>query len=370
MNYNPPTIKPQLLAQLQEFTRYINAMDKLNNSNVAMAASSYLVSLGIDAGRDHHTVHIPYGVKMEDFSKGLVAKIRMILADMGLQIFYNHNLPTPITTDDNIIAFLEFDATQLSTKVRCKGIDVVVVEFFKRLIELCPGDVTPGIRRIQIMSGNMRAYKETIKPLPPLANYAAAYPFMDQTPAEVWADFAASKSNVLLLIGPPGTGKSSFTMEMLNSRGWDHPTYLADSDEVLSNPALINFVRDLPKGSVVVTEDSDNIVAKREDGNSLMSGLLNATAGLISTDTKFVISTNLASLAKVDPALIRPGRTFKVIHFRKLTLDEALTARAVLDLPYLELPNDGSGLTLAEVLNTEDNTLESGREVRKFGFQQ
>lgn len=370
MNYNPPAVKPQLLTQLQDFTRYINSADKINTTHAVMAASSYLVSLGIDAFRDHHTVHVPYGVKMEDFSKGLVADIRNILEGMELQMFYGHNLPTAIATQDNIVAFLEFDATQLSTKVRCKGVEPLVVDLFKRLIEIRPGDVTPGIRRIQMMSGNMRAYKETIQPLPPLVNYHAAYPFMDQTPGEVWTDFAASKSNVLLLIGPPGTGKSSFTMEMLNSRGWDHPTYLADSDEVLNNPALINFVRDLPKGSVVVTEDSDAFVAKREDGNSLMSGLLNATAGLISTDTKFVISTNLASLAKVDPALIRPGRTFKVLHFRKHTHDEAMTARAALGLPHLELPNDGSGLTLAEILNTEDNTLESGREVRKFGFQQ
>lgn len=370
MNYNPPAINPQLLAQLQDFTRYVNAVDKMNSTGASIAASSYLVSLGIDAHRGHHTVHVPYGVKMDDFGDNLIATIRTLLVDMGLQVFYSQGLPAAIATADNVVAFLEFDATQLSTKVRCKGLAPVVKDFFAQLTEMLPGDVTPGIRRMQMFNGNMRAYKETIQPLTPLANYHVAYPFMDQTPAQVWAAFAASKSNVLLLIGPPGTGKSSFTMEMLNTRGWDRPTYLADSDEVLNNPGLINFIRDLPKGSLVVTEDSDSIVAKREDGNSLMSGLLNATAGLISTDTKFIISTNLASLAKVDPALIRPGRTFKVLHFRKHNHDEAIAARAGLGLPYLDLPNDGGGLTLAEILNTEDNTLESGREVRKFGFQQ
>lgn len=370
MNYNPPAINPQLLAQLQDFTRYVNSADKMSGSGAMLSASSFLVSLGIDTNRDAHSVHVPYGTSMEDFAKSLLATIRTILAGMGLRMFYSHGLPTAIATEDNVVGFLEFDSTQLSTKIRGKGLELMIVEFFNRLTEILPGDVTPGIRRIQMSQGNMRAYKELIKPQIPLSNYHVAYPYMDQTPAEVWAGFAASKGNVLLLIGPPGTGKSSFTMDMLNSRGWDRPTYLADSDDVLKDPALINFVRDLPKGSVVVTEDSDSIVAKREDGNSLMSGLLNATAGLISTDTKFIISTNLASLAKVDPALIRPGRTFKVLHFRKHNHDEAIAARAGLGLPYLDLPNDGGGLTLAEILNTEDNTLESGREVRKFGFQQ
>jgi hypothetical protein len=370
VNYELKPRSPSLLQQLKDYATLINSVDKLSSTSTTVSANSFLMSLGIDVHRTKHRVHIPYGIDYEVYRETVIEHIRGVLGGMGLTFFNNHGLPSPIATEAGVVGTLEFDSTAISIAITCKADKVLAQAFLEALKEVLPGDITPGIKRVSVHPGGLRARKETIQVIPPLANFRAAYPFLEETPEELWKNFQASKSNVLLLIGPPGTGKSSFLMSLLNARGWENDTYLADSDEVLSSPGLVNFIRDVSQRSVVVTEDSDRLVAKREDGNSVMSGLLNATAGLISTDTKFMVSTNLTSLSKVDTALIRPGRTYKVLHFRKLTRDEALYARQALDLPYLDLPDDGNGFTLAEVLNTEENTLESGRQVRQFGFQQ
>lgn len=311
---------------------------------------------------------MPFGIKIDAFSKTVVEKIREVLDGMGLTFFFSASVPSVVASDEQIVGLIDLEVTALTIEVRCRGSQILVDEFNRLFEEVMPGDATPAIRRIQATANGLRAFKETINPLAPLNDFYSAYPFLDQSPAEVWAAFKASNANVLLLIGPPGTGKSNFIMGLLQARGWDGQTFLADSDEILQHPELINFVRNVTKGSLVVTEDSDGIVAKREDGNSVMSGLLNATAGLISTDTKFIISTNLSSLAKVDPALVRPGRTFRVMHFRTLTNVEAITARAGLGLPYVDFQPCSAGWTLAAILNSDEDTPESGRAIQRVGF--
>ncbi|MBW6072289.1 hypothetical protein, partial [Pseudomonas aeruginosa] len=101
----------------------------------------------------------------------------------------------------------------------------------------------------------------------------------------------------------------------------------------------------------IITEDSDKMVAKREDGNSNMAGLLNATAGLVSTKTKIIISTNLPTLRDVDEALVRPGRAFDILTFKTLTAEQANDARIANGLEPVDFV--GNNFTLAEALNTD-----------------
>lgn len=193
----------------------------------------------------------------------------------------------------------------------------------------------------------------------------AFYPYLDTTPAELWKDFKESNSNVMLFIGPPGTGKSSFIMEMLKTRGFDGKIWLADTPEAVMNSAFISAIRGLDNHSVVAVEDADSLVAKREDGNVIMSGLLNTTAGLVQTNTKIIISTNLPNLRSVDEALLRPGRMYRSIEFRALDAEEATKLREAMELPVVEFDPKGK-YTLAEVLNWREN--DCVRKAQKLGF--
>jgi SpoVK/Ycf46/Vps4 family AAA+-type ATPase len=176
------------------------------------------------------------------------------------------------------------------------------------------------------------------------------YPFLSRMPSEQIEAFLASDCNVMLLIGPPGTGKSTYLRAMLDSMG-DRRVTTMDSQDVLMHPGLGGLIRSSAHNTVFIAEDADAFVGKRENGNPQMSMLLNLADGIIKSERKFIISTNLPSLANVDPALIRPGRCFDILEFRKLDNAEANAVRALTnpDLPVFTEDR----LTLAEVLNYE-----------------
>ena len=74
---------------------------------------------------------------------------------------------------------------------------------------------------------------------------------------------------------------------------------------------------------------------------------------MASTDTKFLIGTNLSSLNKSDEAILRRGRLFKVLCFRKLTLEEAIKVRAIMGKSEVDLSILGQEISLADALNYE-----------------
>jgi ATP-dependent 26S proteasome regulatory subunit len=108
-------------------------------------------------------------------------------------------------------------------------------------------------------------------------------------------------------------------------------------------------------------------VAKREDGNSTMSALLNATSGIIPTNVKIIISTNLTSLNKVDQALLRPGRTFKVLQFKNLNVEQAVNVRSSMNLEPVDFSTAGKEISLAEAINWHE-TIDNNYKPKPFGM--
>lgn len=134
--------------------------------------------------------------------------------------------------------------------------------------------------------------------------------------------FDQSDANILLLIGPPGTGKTSFI------RGLLHHT---QQKAILSYDAVIlendRIFAEFMSGNrrYMVLEDADSFLASRSKGNTVMHKFLNVGDGLVSTKQKKIIfSTNLPSVRDVDEALLRPGRCFDVLKFGRLSKEQAL----------------------------------------------
>ena len=186
------------------------------------------------------------------------------------------------------------------------------------------------------------------------------YPFLKgETLASYYDRYLSSSANILLLIGPPGTGKTTFIRGLLaHSQSSAIVTY--DASILEKDTLFARFIED--DADVMVLEDSDAFLKSRSDGNTMMHRFLNVGDGLVTTKgKKMVFSTNLPSIRDIDSALVRPGRCFDVVTFAELTEDEANVLAKRLGV------NDVSGsakYSIAEIFNKQENKPKE----RKVGF--
>ena len=156
--------------------------------------------------------------------------------------------------------------------------------------------------------------------------YAEAYPFIPDLNDFV-ERYIRSNAAILLLIGPPGTGKTRFIKHILRKMAelagsqTVAAMYTSDQDVLESDVMYINFVKSSTQA--LVLEDLDFNLRKRMDGNPVMLKLLTASDSFISSKhKKIILTTNLPSVLNTDEALLRPGRCFEVVQTRALTLSE------------------------------------------------
>ena len=102
-----------------------------------------------------------------------------------------------------------------------------------------------------------------------------------------------------------------------------------------------------------------------------MASLLNHINGVVSNSrTKFIFSTNLDSIDSIDSALLRPGRCFDILPFRKLSYVEGVAIRKAMKFEDVDFNTDGkSSFTLAEVIKNIGAHVSETNTVRpRFGF--
>lgn len=190
------------------------------------------------------------------------------------------------------------------------------------------------------------------------------YPWLPtDTVQDYFKNYLESSDSILLLTGVPGTGKTTFIRSMILENDLNaNLTY--DEKLIQTDEFFLDFMDDETM-DILIIEDADRLLYDRDENeNSILSKILNISDGIVKNVTKkIVFSTNITDIERIDPALIRPGRCYDVLDFRKLTSDEAKSAVAMKNLDR-EIAN--RDYTLAELFST--NKRNQRFKSRKFGF--
>jgi hypothetical protein len=255
--------------------------------------------------------------------------------------------------------FMTFSVNSNTVTVRALG-DEVWAESVLDLIEQSLTVVTSYIEWVYNNDGSSVNVPLNRDRLP----LAEMYPFLNGESLESYYDrYMESSANILLLIGPPGTGKTTFIRGLLSHR--DASAIVTYDAGILEKDGFFaRFIED--DTQVMVLEDSDAFLKSRSDGNTMMHRFLNVGDGLVTTKgKKMIFSTNLPSIRDIDSALVRPGRCFDILTFRELTRDEADLLANKLGVTIEEGKDKYS---LAEIFNKQTHTPEKAISGRKVGF--
>lgn len=189
---------------------------------------------------------------------------------------------------------------------------------------------------------------------PNLLPFGGYHKFMD--------DYFASKASILIMIGTPGTGKTSSIRHMLYHRKLTGMVFY-DENNMQTDSILVNFLTD-DSNDILILEDADKLLGRRTEGNRVMPMLLNASDGLVNIlSKKIIITANIADVDDIDEALLRPGRCFGVVRFEELNYKQAEIAAKKAGVEFV---GDKDSYTLAEIFTGQDQ-IKTGK-LRKIGF--
>lgn len=186
--------------------------------------------------------------------------------------------------------------------------------------------------------------------LPPVTTqlHPEYYPDIEGGPQSFISEYLNSEESILLMAGPPGTGKTTLLRHMIvEHKLVAHVCY--DEALMASDAVFQTFLMDR-ESDLLIIEDADVVLTSRErDNNHLMARFLNVSDGLIKLpNKKLIFTSNATDFNKIDHALLRPGRCFAVLHTRPLTLKEAQDAAKVGGFP---TPTERKEYTIAQLFN-------------------
>lgn len=201
------------------------------------------------------------------------------------------------------------------------------------------------------------------------------YPWIDGDLQEYYKQFMNSRSQILVSFGEPGTGKTTFLRDLICEMGLN--AFITYDPKIITSDATMVKYMTSSHFDLIIIEDADELLTSgRGEYNKIIAKILNVSDGLIKLPRKkLIFTTNLRDVKDIDKAIIRPGRCFDVLEFRKLTVEEAIVVceKIGIDLPARKKPTDC--FSLAELFlaksakdNNDPFVTKHIERLEKFGF--
>ena len=155
-----------------------------------------------------------------------------------------------------------------------------------------------------------------------------AYPYLNIE--ELSLSYWKCNEPIMVLMGPPGTGKTRLIRYMIdsickNEKRTIDVMFSSDQAVIEQGELFMCFLKDRDCNFLVL-EDVDYHLGARKDGNTAMYNFLSISNGLavnLQKSKKIILSTNLPNIKNIDPALLRPGRCYDIINTRELDYYES-----------------------------------------------
>jgi SpoVK/Ycf46/Vps4 family AAA+-type ATPase len=163
--------------------------------------------------------------------------------------------------------------------------------------------------------------------------------------------------SLVVLYGPPGTGKTMF-LRSLVAKTWEDVRYIylpTSMGDALDSPNMLSLFRK-HKNIVLIIEEAQNLLEDRavSSNKAAASAILNYTSGFLSdaVPVKIICTMNVGE-KDVDPAMIRPGRTYAKHGFEELSPERGQELAKHLGKPHEWITKK---VTLAEVYHGSYHT--------------
>lgn len=179
------------------------------------------------------------------------------------------------------------------------------------------------------------------------------------------------EGGLVLLHGPTGTGKTSFLKHLLKVETVKQLIYVPpDLISSLSSPAFFDFLIKNASNSILLIEDAENVLKKREGGgDQAVSNILNISDGILGDILRMqVICTFNCPVEEIDNALLRPGRLIAEYKFDKLSQQKTYDNLNRLYGRDVAAKYLGKSLSVAEIFNIKEMPHTTVRDKVGIGF--
>ena len=272
-----------------------------------------------------------------DLEKWIKTNLSVFNHDSGAKIFWDFQ-NTYTKDPEDFYGEVYFSA---------KDVDIVVNIINQYCIK--KDEDSASIELIGYSNGNFYTIEKDIEKVElDLSNYNKDFKEFDSYTSKKLGD----ENGIVILHGEPGTGKSYYIRSLVNKLGKEKkflylPPFMANS---LADPSFIPFILRQGDNSIIIVEDSEEILKSGGTRSTAVSNILNFSDGLLSDvmNTSFLFTFNM-DIHSIDPAILRKGRLISKYKFEPLQEDSLKELNLKLGT------NNTTGL-LCDIYNEKDNS--------------